>query len=182
VPGFIVDLPDGERWSLVVSNVSLSVGRAKGNDVVINSGELSRRHLTLSRASGGELVLNDLGTANGTFVNGVRISGAHLVKPGDVVTIGRFTMRAVGSESELAALRSGVGHTLESGAPDGGREPDDGFADEDEWICASESFWHWWKRQRAAKARKSAEAGVLRRKIKKGEIGPKKDLPSESGY
>jgi hypothetical protein len=55
--------------------------------VAINDAEISRKHSRLS-FQGGKYVLEDLGSTNGTFVNGQRLSGPVVLKPGDVVSLG----------------------------------------------------------------------------------------------
>ncbi|OAI38526.1 hypothetical protein AYO39_00915 [Actinobacteria bacterium SCGC AG-212-D09] len=50
--------------------------------------ELSRRHARIARAAGGELTIEDLGSANGTFLNGERVRGPQVLKVGDSVRVG----------------------------------------------------------------------------------------------
>lgn len=65
----------------------LTIGRDSSNAVAINDSEVSRRHARLS-FQGGKYVVEDLGSTNGTFVNGQRLSGPVVLKPGDVVSLG----------------------------------------------------------------------------------------------
>lgn len=65
----------------------LTVGRDSTNEVAINDAEVSRRHARLT-FQGGKYVLEDLGSTNGTFVNGQRLSGPRVLKPGEVVSFG----------------------------------------------------------------------------------------------
>lgn len=65
----------------------LTIGRDSTNEIVINDAEVSRRHSRLS-FQGGKYVLEDLGSTNGTFVNGQRLSGPRVLKPGEVVSFG----------------------------------------------------------------------------------------------
>ena len=65
----------------------LTIGRDASNAVAINDAEVSRKHSRLS-FQGGKFVLEDLGSTNGTFVNGQRLSGPVVLKPGDVVSLG----------------------------------------------------------------------------------------------
>jgi hypothetical protein len=65
----------------------LTIGRDASNGVAINDAEVSRKHSRLS-FQGGKYVLEDLGSTNGTFVNGQRLSGPVVLKPGDVVSLG----------------------------------------------------------------------------------------------
>ena len=63
------------------------LGRDLGNDLVINDPEVSRRHARLIKQAGG-FVIEDMGSTNGTAVNGQRLIGPHLLRDGDVVTLG----------------------------------------------------------------------------------------------
>jgi predicted component of type VI protein secretion system len=65
----------------------LTIGRDSTNGVAINDSEVSRKHSRLM-FQGGKFVLEDLGSTNGTFVNGQRLAGPVVLKPGDVVSLG----------------------------------------------------------------------------------------------
>src|SRR5512138_922366 len=63
------------------------VGRDLSNDIVINDPEISRRHARLF-LQGASYVLEDLGSTNGSFVNGQRLVGPNILRPGDTITFG----------------------------------------------------------------------------------------------
>ena len=63
------------------------IGRDSSNGVVINDAEISRKHARLT-FQGGKYVLEDLGSTNGSFVNGQRLAGPVVLKSGDVVSFG----------------------------------------------------------------------------------------------
>ncbi len=63
------------------------IGRDISNDFIINDVEVSRRHARLTR-QGTQFVLEDLGSTNGTFVNGQRLAGPHVLRIGDVILLG----------------------------------------------------------------------------------------------
>lgn len=65
----------------------LIIGRDASNSITINDAEISRKHSRLS-FQGGKYVIEDLGSTNGTFVNGQRLAGPVVLKPGDVVSLG----------------------------------------------------------------------------------------------
>lgn len=65
----------------------LTIGRDANNGVPINDVEVSRKHSRLT-FQGGKYVLEDLGSTNGTFVNGQRLAGPAVLKAGDVVSLG----------------------------------------------------------------------------------------------
>jgi hypothetical protein len=66
---------------------SLTIGREVGSDVFINEAEVSRRHARLTLQAGNYL-LEDLGSTNGTFVNGQRLMGPRVLQPGDAILLG----------------------------------------------------------------------------------------------
>jgi predicted component of type VI protein secretion system len=70
-----------------LEGAELTVGRDPSNPVSINDGEISRRHAKLTW-KGASYVLEDLGSTNGTFVNGTRLSAPLALKPGDAVSFG----------------------------------------------------------------------------------------------
>ncbi|HVN39346.1 MAG TPA: FHA domain-containing protein [Myxococcota bacterium] len=73
---------------LVWDTRTLSIGRAKENDIVLAENEISRRH-ALFKKEGNRYGVGDYQTGNGTFVNGERIEGTDLrpLRSGDVVQV-----------------------------------------------------------------------------------------------
>ena len=69
----------------------LVVGRALNSDIPVFDPTISRRHAELSLDESGVQV-RDLGSSNGTYLNGARVETAH-VSPGDVVTFGKVAFR-----------------------------------------------------------------------------------------
>lgn len=65
----------------------MTLGRDITNDIVINDREVSRHHMRLTRGAGG-FSLEDLGSTNGTFVNGKRITGITPLNNGDIIGLG----------------------------------------------------------------------------------------------
>jgi predicted component of type VI protein secretion system len=63
------------------------VGRDLTADIVISDSEVSRKHAHFTLTQGG-YVLEDLGSTNGTIVNGDRLAGPHLMRPGEELTLG----------------------------------------------------------------------------------------------
>jgi pSer/pThr/pTyr-binding forkhead associated (FHA) protein len=88
----------------------VTIGR-EGCDVVLADPEVSRRHAMLRRTANGAVV-EDLGSTNGTFVNGERIQGVRDLADGDVIAFGntewqvRAAAPAVVGSPQVTAARS----------------------------------------------------------------------------
>ena len=82
----VVHVPGRAPWRIAVSSGRLRVGRALDNDLVLQDDRVSRHHGQLS-VRFGTLVYVDLGSTNGSFVNGVRVTEIAL-GPSDVVQLG----------------------------------------------------------------------------------------------
>jgi len=84
-------LAEGAEFEL--DSTPLTVGRAGQNDVAIGGDEFaSARHVRFEPRRDGVWV-QDLGSTNGTYVNGVRIIEARRLAPGDVVRVGETDLR-----------------------------------------------------------------------------------------
>ena len=72
-----------------------TIGRSADCDLTITDDEeISKRHCELA-VEGGYVLISDLNSTNGTFVNGVPIKSGHRLKSGDIVMVGRTEMRIV---------------------------------------------------------------------------------------
>jgi pSer/pThr/pTyr-binding forkhead associated (FHA) protein len=83
------------------------LGRDVGVDVVLGDSEVSREHARLTRTPGG-YVLEDLGSTNGTFVNGQRLMAPRVLNPGDLVGLGEtvtLTFDALAPEAAATVAR-----------------------------------------------------------------------------
>jgi pSer/pThr/pTyr-binding forkhead associated (FHA) protein len=78
----------------------LVLGR-QAADLVLEDPQVSRRHATLRPADDG-LELEDLGSLNGTWVNGARVAGAVRLAPGDQVRLGDTTFEVEGAAARAA--------------------------------------------------------------------------------
>ena len=65
----------------------IKIGKAKDNDFIANDPHVSRHHARLIREDGGNLLLEDTGSTNGTFVNGAQIVKKR-VTPTDHIRLG----------------------------------------------------------------------------------------------
>jgi len=84
-------LEQGEEFEL--DSAPITVGRGGQNDVAIDGDEFaSARHARFEPRRDGVWV-QDLGSTNGTYVNGVRLAEARKLAPGDVVRVGETDLR-----------------------------------------------------------------------------------------
>ena len=88
-----------------------------GADIEIEDSAVSRQHARL-RPVGETLQIEDLGSTNGTFVNGSKIDEPAVVRPGDFVNIGQSTLEIGGVDWRLAETRAlAMPPSEEPGAP-----------------------------------------------------------------
>ena len=76
---------DGKR--LVVGPAGVTLGRSRQCDVVLSDPNVSRQHAEI-RPRGPSWVLTDLGSTNGSLLNGRRIDAPEVVRPGDEIELG----------------------------------------------------------------------------------------------
>jgi hypothetical protein len=70
------------------------IGRAQaGAGSLQGDSDISRRHARVHEYAPGMLAVEDLGSTNGTFVNGQRITAPHVLAPGDQVQVGKTLLR-----------------------------------------------------------------------------------------
>ncbi|MEJ0020648.1 MAG: SpoIIE family protein phosphatase [Acetobacteraceae bacterium] len=69
----------------------VTIGRSAPADVILEGTTVSRRHCRLER-QGDQILLSDLGSTNGTFVNGERLSGPTVLQDGARISIGAHSL------------------------------------------------------------------------------------------
>ena len=85
-------IPVAQRAEVILlPHLDTTVGRSSTNDLVIDAADVSREHARLRR-QGSSMEIRDLGSRNGTWVNGTRIS-SHLAKSGDDIAFGTLHFR-----------------------------------------------------------------------------------------
>jgi hypothetical protein len=88
--GASVVLGDGRR--VPITEAGLTVGRLPACEVVVSDGNVSRRHAQI-RAVDGRYAVADLGSTNGTLVNGAPIVAPRELRSGDEITVGNTVLR-----------------------------------------------------------------------------------------
>jgi pSer/pThr/pTyr-binding forkhead associated (FHA) protein len=73
-----------------LAGAAYSIGRDPASQIPLASSDASWKHARLEKSSN-EFVLTDAGSANGTFVNGQRLSASQTLKPGDVIRFAAMT-------------------------------------------------------------------------------------------
>ena len=90
---------EGQRWSL--DRDEFLIGRAPECDVVVADRQVSRHHARLRRTDSG-YVVEDLGSKNGTHLNGVVIEKPKLLQDGDVIQVAlAISLMFVGTEATI---------------------------------------------------------------------------------
>jgi ABC-type multidrug transport system ATPase subunit/pSer/pThr/pTyr-binding forkhead associated (FHA) protein len=91
----------------------LRIGRAPDNDVVLDAPAVSRHHVVLTYGSSAQPVLTDLGSTNGTFINGEPLTEPRLLTPHDLISLGGFLLHVDGysiKRHDLSASRITAQH------------------------------------------------------------------------
>ncbi|KKZ73439.1 FHA domain-containing protein [Streptomyces showdoensis] len=80
----------------------MRIGRGLENELVVSDLQVSRQHAKFQATPDGRFEITDLGSHNGTYVNGQPIpkNGTVLIGPNDIVGVGHSTFRIVGSQLE----------------------------------------------------------------------------------
>jgi len=96
---------DGSTRTFHLPSTVTTIGRRKDCDLCVPLMSVSRRHCELNLDQG-RLSIRDLGSKNGTFLNGIRVSES-MVKPGDVLKIGTlyFGVQIDGIPEDIETMR-----------------------------------------------------------------------------
>jgi pSer/pThr/pTyr-binding forkhead associated (FHA) protein len=101
-PKLIGVLPSGEKLRFLISQGEVEIGKASHNHIVLNDPTVSNAHAVLMVRDGGYTIV-DLGSRNGTFVNGDRLGGQpRTLRHGDTIQLGQtvLTFRNSGETPE----------------------------------------------------------------------------------
>ncbi len=115
----VLSAGDSVLFQCFVDKERLTVGRDARNPIVIDDPAVSREHAAIVPV-GNDHILEDLESANGTFVNGKRVT-RRILQHGDVMAFGRFHLRylntraASGIDLERTMLIAGLARTADAG-------------------------------------------------------------------
>jgi pSer/pThr/pTyr-binding forkhead associated (FHA) protein len=100
-----LEIEDGDLLidPFIVDNSGVKIGRTAPADIVIPDKSVSREHCLIGIAND-ELLVTDLNSTNGTFIDGARISRASVLPVGSILRLGQVSLRhAVYSRSDEPA-------------------------------------------------------------------------------
>lgn len=104
---------DGQEIELPIERLSIcGFGRSAANAVVLANSSASREHAIIRRNATGHCILNDLGSTNGTFLNGRPVTTPTQLKSGDVIEIGQKAITFVQTERPGTLFDPQHGRTL----------------------------------------------------------------------
>ena len=116
MPKLIVSLPDGSAVTHELAEATISVGRLQDNTLQIEDASVSSHHAELTLGDGGDYVLTDIGSTNGTLLNGKEMAEGEgqRLQAGDKVIFGNIETsyesenpaeaRAMPAAKEMAAV------------------------------------------------------------------------------
>jgi len=91
----LVEAPDGSTSELALPRSEFCIGRDPASDLVIDDSRVSRRHAVIRDNGDGTHLLLDLGSLNGTYVNGRRLEMPTSLRIGDEVVVGGAVLRVL---------------------------------------------------------------------------------------
>lgn len=80
----------GATNSYAIEKPNVRIGADEANDLIVRDYYVSRKHANI-RFESGTLYLSDLGSSNGTFLNGARVKRVMTLSPGDQIRFGHTT-------------------------------------------------------------------------------------------
>jgi len=91
----LVFLDPAGVWQMAFEGPALSFGRSEGNDVQLDSPQVSRRHARLELRSDDSVWIVDLGSRNGVYRNCIKVIGSSPLVNRDVLEIGTTRIRFI---------------------------------------------------------------------------------------
>jgi sigma-B regulation protein RsbU (phosphoserine phosphatase) len=91
MPEITLRTPDGTPHRFTLEKERVTIGRSRQSDIFLSDQWLSRHHAEVSLGADG-YYLADLGSKNGTLLNGSPLADRQRLRPGDVITLGEHTL------------------------------------------------------------------------------------------
>jgi len=107
MPRLVITDPDGQNQIFEVGSSTVNMGRADSNDLVLQHPSVSRHHARLNILPGDTTLLIDLGSLNGTFVNGQQIQEQRLSDQ-DRINIGMYELKFEAAVQEPLHVETGT--------------------------------------------------------------------------
>src|SRR5690348_1897173 len=97
---------DGEQVCVDLDRERMTIGRRESNDLALPwDGQVSRVHAAIERM-GGDWVVTDAVSHNGTFVNGERVRGRRRLRDGDAISVGGTLISFCAADSQSLGITS----------------------------------------------------------------------------
>jgi DNA-binding CsgD family transcriptional regulator len=87
-------LGTGKKWLIPINTFPFVIGRSKDCNLTLSSKEISREHAEILRL-GTSLMIRDVGSTNGTFINNNRITQSTSIRNGDIIHFGNIEFRII---------------------------------------------------------------------------------------
>jgi adenylate cyclase len=110
-PRLAVQLSDEPELYVEAGNC-VTIGRSPDNSLVLSDAKISRHHAEVRLVSSGQYRLSDLGSANGTLLNGRRLTAPRELQNGDIIQIGTASLRFETRGKVVASKDAGVTRTV----------------------------------------------------------------------
>lgn len=102
----LVEQPQQCNWD-ISDYSSVKIGRSDDNDIILNQSWISRRHAIIQQEKNQQYYIVDVGSANGTYVNGKRLLTQQTLHSGDQIKLGKTCLKF--SNSDDQTLRGDLG-------------------------------------------------------------------------
>ena len=100
-----------QREAIDIDRARITIGRVAGNDLLLVDDKVSRHHAVIERQDGGRVVLRDLDSRNGTFIDGIRLTGSRVLMGGERLQFGDEELRV--EATPVVPPADGSGHAEE---------------------------------------------------------------------
>jgi len=116
LPAPFLKFEDGDGREIQLNNGNVwKIGRTEQNTVMLPDDMVSRNHAIIQQMEGGEFFLIDMGSRNGSFVNGRRVSAPVALRDGDRLSFGEARL-SFHNPAQAAAARAAAGVSTEAAA------------------------------------------------------------------